>query len=536
MANNYVQWRLQTAPSWLLQPYGQSLLTSLGTLEDTVVTAVTQGVEEKYPDYAGLDSAGISTALSYIGNDRALQFVFPDDSNLDATRQYLKSGFSQGPVDGSIAAGCTMPWFPGTAYEAGFRIGQGGYVWQVTTAGTSGSANPFPTGNLVKTQQAGAAVTDNEVVWVLQTQNSAPLLLSSVPSAVSPTNLVVGPPPTFGTSNYAYVPNAPGFYWSGTDTGLVETLSAAGYVDYDSLGNLVVPRLFTNSDWVTVEYGGTTGDYFQFYGAVSETIDIDVDATSTTVSYTPAEDADAPNWASGTPYSIGQFITDPVYDNTYYCIQAGTSGSTNPFPASPVTSSYPIPESAQIDDGGVVWSFTTFAPIPESIPLGGTWGIANFATPGFLGSNGSISVVPNPPDGKAENWSRLWVAVPVGQLSTQLTWGLGTTPNAQGLYPYNGVWGGPPNQYPYSGAINPGYWGVGAQNAAVNIAGQLNAIASNWVGGHVRLIGFWAISHAQVLADSTLACSFPATGNWSMSLGATFGGSNAPFYLVSPLT
>ena len=136
MANNYVQWRLQTAPSWLLQPYGQSLLTSLGTLEDTVVTAVTQGVEEKYPDYAGLDSAGISTALSYIGNDRALQPVFPDDSNLDATRQYLKSGFSQGPVDGSIAAGCTMPWFPGTAYEAGFQIGQGGYVWQVTTAGT----------------------------------------------------------------------------------------------------------------------------------------------------------------------------------------------------------------------------------------------------------------------------------------------------------------------------------------------------------------------------------------------------------------
>jgi hypothetical protein len=508
---SYIDYRLQLSPSWLLGPNGQTLSTALGTEENTIVQDANYGVLERYPDYAGLDSAGISDALQYIGNDRNLIQVFGDDSNLDATRLYFKSGFSQG------AAGITLPWFPETVYTAGTKVGAGGVVWTCTTAGESGLVNPFPS-NLLSSQALGQVIEDNDVVWTLSTISGNPLMIASVPSAVAPTDLVVGPPMN-GVSAYQTSDNSPGWYWAGTAYGFLDALTQAGFFATDAGGNVYGPRVYRNIDFVNAV---STNANINFVGAInlnppaSLRLVCEILATGTAgVSGRVLinQVGGTPLWTANTVYATGSFVVS-AHGYVYWCVVGGKSGATDPFPAVEATYSVWPPTSAQgHTDGTAQWVWSEFSPIPKVVPIGGSWGITFTDTFSSV-TDYFVTVTNAQPDGNSAAWARLWVVVPSGQhFGVAFRWG--PTPPGE----FAGVWGGGPNH-----SAGPAQWGAGNVLTNSTLYGTIAKLAQNWLPGHVRFIGAWLAPGTDTALDS-----IPASP-WNESFNVDIDGYAPPFF------
>ena len=525
----YFNYRIALSPSWLLGPNGQTISWSLGTEEDDIVNDAKTGVLERLPDYAGLDSPGVSQALSYIGFDRNLVPVYGDDDNLDATRLYFKSGFSIDEGAGTLAAGVTLPWFPNTDYVVGTQIGAGGYVWTCMVGGLSGLSNPFPV-NQLSSQQLGQVIVDGEVTWTLATVGGQPLAIATVPSPQSPTYQVLGPPGPTGQSNYqtvsgavAGVPGAqvfaPGWYWAGTSEGLIDAMVSAGLCGIDSGGNLVPPQIYTNAEWLIQN---ATNDQIGFSGALSLAAPAVLSINSTitgsgtagtsgTVMIVPT--SGAPDWAGTTDYATGSFVTSP-HGDVYWAAQGGESGPTNPFPASTPSPSVWPPTSAEgIADGSVVWLLATFSPIPSVVPIGGSWGMTfegTFTTGGPY-TNTWTNI---PPDGNSAKWARVWIAIPVSQhFGSPFLWGDGSSPPGQ----YQGDWGGPPFGYPFVP-----FWGQGSN---VNLYGLIQSLANRWLPAHVQLMGVWLTQTLDTMIDTDSISGVP----WNPAL-VTFGGQITTYF------
>ena len=247
------------------------------------------------------------------------------------------------------------------------------------------------------------------------------------------------------TSNGQTAPanwRAPGWYYSGTDLGLVAALMNSGFYNVDSNGNITaIPRIYHNRDFANHVGSGA--------GVVT---------CASCVQRLPAA------WARSTGYTVGQLVSD-VNGRCWICTVAGESGSSSPFPANPSLGQTQTDGSAPTQ---ITWANT---PLPSGSPRpGSTLGVSqpDFArhtivvsvtASGTAGAadSGAITVVidggstqtyspiplqviqvgpggqsiqlaftgafadgdtyqPSPPDQREGGWARYWLVLPVGQL------------------------------------------------------------------------------------------------------------------------
>lgn len=346
--------RWAASVSWQLGANnGQVIQSVLGTIENGLNTQTRQAVLAALPDYAGLDTGGgTSASLSLIGTGRQFLQTFGDDPNLDYTRNWFKGSFSQN------VAGVTRCWFPATQYAVGDLLGYNGAIWICTIAGLSGDSLPFP-----QVPTTGAQAQDNTVTWTLYPQAvsalapTAPVPVSALPVPVST--------PTPGQLA-AYQSAAPGWFYGGTVPGLLLALQNSGFYDFDADGNLVLPRVYTNVDWINNNTSGNAN--VNFTGAVAApialTVDILVGGTagfsgkcSVTTQSSPAL------WTADTDYPTGSFVADAA-SFVYFANVGGQSGGTTPFPVTPPGDSTWPPTAGQSysdNQGLAAWTTTTYS-------------------------------------------------------------------------------------------------------------------------------------------------------------------------------
>lgn len=355
-----------------------------------------------------------------------------------ATALYLKGGFSQGP-QGQTAAGLTRSWLPTQTVTTQDVVGGGGLAWVCTTPGTTDLVNPFDSaiafsvdasapGEKDLGDDAGAAV-------LLQTAYQAPLgqtvvevtgvtwrslgsLSNAAGALTGPTYQVVAPDlrgvgvSTVGPNSYVTCQQAPGWYWAGTDQGLLDSLVAAGYYNTVS-GVQIIPRIYHERDLIVNAVVALGAGFAQLIGAWSAEVDLDVTLQSfEEVTFLPH--AGAPVWAAFTVYGPGSFVTSANGD-VYWTVAGLTAGATSPFPGT-TPHPGPWPGGPVYPDGGGVWSLADITPIPTTLPITPSLGLAFSGT--FGGSAGPVEVSysPRPPDNNPAAWARVWLVIPAGQL------------------------------------------------------------------------------------------------------------------------
>ena len=527
MAADYISYRTQISPPWFLTGAGPGWNTGLGSEENATALLATQCVEVRYPDYAPMDGpvATTSQALSYVENDRQLLAVYGDGTvslsqawqstlsqayglatqpGLPATRQYLKSGFSQGDTGQSTAAGATRPWLPNQSVSTTDLVGAAGLVWACTGSGTTGAASPFgdvlssTTGASALTASVGQVVTESTgVEWTCVGA------LSASWGAISPTYQVTGPAPSTQT---LACPRSPGWYWAGTDQAFLDALVSAGVYTILSDGSILPPKIYHNADFVVapvVTFGGTS---------TAQIVGSSPTALSIAVRYDPFNvrrvvvGYGAPAYAPGAQAVVGQFVTDS-YGSTWQCVQPGVSGTTPAWPNPPIG-------TESVYDNGVVWAAATFQVAPTLVPLGlGAAALQLHIGFSLVAVNGTATYTPSPPDGDGSAWARIWLVIPAGP--TQLVnryW----EPNGQ---PGAWQWGTAP-----TGQTTAVVWGLGVGQG---LYGLVSLLAQRWLPGHVRLMGAWVVTGPQLTLDSLPAAP------WNPAWDITINGIKPPYMQYS---
>jgi hypothetical protein len=365
------------------------------------------------------------------------------------TIQYLKSGFSQGTPGQASAAGLTRSWLPGLAVVAGVDVvGGAGLAWACTTSGVTGGSNPFDlsvafsTSGTLAVKDAGddvgvavltAARAGSSVGLVVTEPTGAAWtsvgLLSDNSGTAGPTYQVVGPPQASGSPASQSCPNAPGWYWAGTDQGLVDALVSAGLFAVTSAGALVPPRIYRNRDFV--QNAPATSGFLaaQLVGASLASVALTVTWSTSVgqVSFAPAVVA---AWSAGMTAAPGSFVQS-AHGDIFWTVDGGVAGLSNPFPsATPTPGSWPA--APAYADGAILWSYATLVWTQPTVPISPTLGLTASGTnrTGFDVSV-DVSFTPSPPDGNTAAWARVWLALPVGNLTTPpTTWGFAHTAGA----------------------------------------------------------------------------------------------------------
>ena len=526
----YVDYRLGNAPSWMLgAKYRVNWNVGFGQIEDAFFLQTKQLVEARFPDYAPMDDGGMtSLAMQYIGQDRQLLYTFGDDATLDVTRAYFKQGFTQGSGGFlSPVSGATLAWQPGMIVSPGVKIGVSdvgfdasfnlvyGRVFTCIQGGVTGSQYPG-----FQFSQVGQVVPDQHALQISPGSGSSGFTIQAQQSGVLwqwDGTLISD----FGSA-LPVNPQIPGWYYAGTDTGLIQALINSGFYTYDSDGNFVPPRIYHNRDFVTGSNLSHTafGMTVELTGALSVSIDYLVSVLSAGVpnvsgSVLIYDNANDINWGSGQTIVSGNTRKDPLHtSNRFIALTSGITGATNPFPSSPSNSSYPPTPSQIFDDGGVQWAYAVFAPIPATMRVGVGWGLS-FTNPASGAFSYFLTATPSPPDGRADAWSRIWVVVPLNNFGTPLLWG-------DGPGGFNGYWGAGPNDPSHTTPPVP--WGAGTNQTNSNTFGVLTTIANRWVAGSARLIGFWGTFSGSNTID---AIPLPV---WHEEWSITIGGQSPAFF------
>lgn len=498
---SFVAWRIGGfdgavgAPSWISGPNGQSLNTGFGQAEDAQLQRCQFGIQARFASDAPLDvpDSGTSEALAQLGNDRQLLPPFVDDSRLTKWRAWLQTGMSPNP------AGATLPWFGSTEYATGTRVGASGVVWNCTVGGLSGLSSPFP-----GVPRVGQVVTDGAATWAAVAVLGANLSISSVSCNAAPPD-----------------PAAPGYYYGGTDVGLLAALVNSGFWATAADGTIVGPRLYRNVDWNQTVV--TSSDGWGWCGAAAVPVSIVGDCYADGVA--GADDSGevvfysttAPVWTAGRTVVVGDFVNSSNGD-TYYASTPGTTGAVEPFSGStPTPSTWPPREGQTILDGvTVTWTFSAFSPIPRFVPVGNSWGLT--FTGSFTASTpATVEWVPSPPDGRTDKWARLWLVLPAHQLiGSPLKWG--GSAGAPVVGDFNGFWGGPP-----PGQTFPAQWGATGITRREPVYGLIQSILQRWTPAHVQVIGAWLVDGTNTEIDSI------PPSNWNELLDVTVDGIQPPF-------
>jgi hypothetical protein len=310
-------------------------------------------------------------------------------------------------------------------------------------------------------------------------------------------------------------PTKPGWYYAGTDIGLIAALVNSGFCGVDDSGAIVPPRIYRTVDF---NRNSTTDGRVNFTGqggtdprVVSWLCEFSGVAGANDAGRIALTSGAPPLWTAATTFTVGDFVHSTMGD-VYYCSSPGVTGATEPFTGSPPAATWPPTPGQTINDGLVGWTHATFSPIPTVIPYVSKAGITLSGSFSAF-DNGTVHYVPSSPDGRADLWSRMWLVIPTGGVLGQpYKWG-------NGAGGFNGLWGGPPN-----GAIYPVAWGSTEQLSGQSLYGLLYTILQRWLGAHVRFIGAWISPSLNTELDS-----IPASP-WSEVLGVTIDGNLAPFF------
>jgi hypothetical protein len=474
MSNDFIayRWDPYISPSWMARPNGLAWHSGFGQIENNFLLTATLGAQARFPSLA---PAGL---LQYVGNDRQLLPPYDDNPNQDAYRAYLATGFSQG------VAGTTLAWMPLQAYSTNALVGATGlvsggtsgasapnaYVWQCMTAGISGDANPFPSPPATVTP--GQLVSDGTVVWQL-----TGAAVGSTASSPSPT-----------------APLAPGWYFSGTDVGLIAALVNSGFYATAPDGSVIPPRIITNRELVAQTGSGT--------GVVT------VASSFLPTPTTP--------WVR--PDSAPHVVVVQV-------ITGGTAGALG----GQVTVSVDGAPAVTVPTVGIPYTYQQLAANGASVQVTFSGVFATGAT-----------YTSSPPDGRTGAWARMWLVVPSENvIGHQYTWGpsswavgktyavgsyvvvpavsntfstyqcthaggaaalpapsgTGTSTDGGGNVwqhvtsagaSYDGQWG-----RPAAGSPTVAQWGAGVPLTSGTTYGLLHSILQRWSAAHVRVIGAW---------------------------------------------
>lgn len=260
-ASNYINFNQGKALPWLGAKYGRKWSAALGAIENSLANQALYAGQARFATTAPLD------ALPLALHDRAMSQSFND---------------------------ALPPWLPSHAYvQNDIVLDPAGFVWSCLTGGTSSSSQPiWPNPpNLNQTQHDGPTL-----VWIFQGQLAESKTRAWLRSAFTGSAL---------ESPLPIQPLAPGFYYSGTDIGLIAA--------------------FTNS-----------GIYAP-----------------------PIPNSGVPAWAQGTTYNRWDFVQDNG-GNVWQCLIPGTSTVYPTVVPAPVPPRQPFPGDTPtildlVADNDIAW-------------------------------------------------------------------------------------------------------------------------------------------------------------------------------------